>query len=142
MYVSTPPGTAALVSRLVITKSTTGTRTVVSAPALSPGVGSGPLAPSSVTAAAFVIENTPAGNGSATRTVTVRVTVSPPPPRLKPGQVTTPQAVARVLLADGGWTYNAVVYEGLADADWQYAMRAMIQAKWNLFANILPLAGA
>jgi hypothetical protein len=58
------------------------------------------------------------------------------------GQVTTPQAVARVLLADGGWTYNAVVYEGLADADWQYAMRAMIQAKWNLFANILPLAGA
>lgn len=55
------------------------------------------------------------------------------------GQVTAPASVARVLLADGGWTYNAVQYEGLADSDWQYALRALIQGKWDLFAGILPL---
>ena len=56
------------------------------------------------------------------------------------GYVTSPQVLAAIILADGGWAFTVDGWEAAVLADQQYALRVQIQNHWDLFAGAYPPA--
>src|SRR5439155_1537168 len=100
VYDRTSPGRAVMMpSDFVTRRSGAATTGVVSDPALSPGFGSGPFAPSSWAVAVLVSWATPAPTVGPTVRVTVRVTDAPAA-RFPIDQTTAPPDTAPPLLAE------------------------------------------
>src|SRR4051794_8644281 len=88
-----PPGVALTSpSDLVTDRSGAAVTGVASVPVLSPGVGSGPPAPSSPMVPVLATDATSAGNGESTVTANVAVPVPPPPATVPRANVHVPAA--------------------------------------------------